>query len=87
VLGAVRVVGAPDVLFGRLARMTGRSPLRSDDLQHLGYQLPAGATAVVTLADAASADAVRRLMEQSGASVYTSAGEPSGPERNGVAGL
>lgn len=86
VLGAVRVVGATDMLFGRLARLAGRSPLRSDDLQHLGYQLPAGSTAVVTLADAASVEAVRKLLEQSGARVFTSAAGPGGPAGNGVAG-
>lgn len=86
VLGAVRVVGAADMLAGRLARLAGRSPLRSDDLHHLGNQLPAGSTAVVTLADAASAEAVRKLMEQSGASVYTSAGGASGPTGNRIAG-
>jgi hypothetical protein len=41
---------------------------------------------VVTLADAASVEAVRKLMEQSGASVYTSAGEPDALARNGAAG-
>jgi hypothetical protein len=85
VLGAVRAVGAADLLFSRLARLAGRSPLRSGDLQQLGYQLPAGATAVVTLADAASADAVRRLMEQSGASVHTSGDTANGAAANGVA--
>ena len=83
VLGVVRVVGVADMLFGRLASMTGRSPLRSRDLQHLGHRLPAGSTAVVTLADENSADAVRKLLEQSGARVYASVADPVAPSDNG----
>lgn len=83
ILGAVRAVGVADMALGRLAGLAGRSPLHGDQLRDLGQHLPAGSTAVVTLTDAESAEDVRRLMEQSGAQVYTSAvnGNLPGPGR------